>query len=56
MTDQQEVISPDSMDTISSRQVTRIKKNIDYGIISWSNTKFSNLNHKNCVTNSEENY
>ena len=29
--------------TISSRQVMRIKKNIDKGIISWSNTKFSKL-------------
>ena len=29
--------------TISSRQVMRIMKNIDKGIISWSNTKFSKL-------------
>ena len=27
--------------TISSRQVMRIEKNINHGIISWSNTKFS---------------
>ena len=36
-------ISPYSINTISSRQVVRIKKNINLEIISWSNTKFSEL-------------
>ena len=39
----QDKISPYNIDTISSRQVMRIKKNINQGIISWSNTKFSKL-------------
>ena len=39
----QDRISPYNVITISSRQVMRIKKNIDKGIISWSNTKFSKL-------------
>ena len=39
----QDKISPYNIDTISSRQVMRIKKNISQGIISWSNTKFSKL-------------
>ena len=30
-------------DTISSKQVMRIKKKINYRIINWSNTKFSKL-------------
>ena len=33
-------ISPYNINTISSRQVMRIKKNINKGIISWSNIKF----------------
>ena len=39
----QDRISPYNINTISSRQVMRIEKNINYGIISWSNTKFSKL-------------
>ena len=39
----QDRISPYNINTISSRQVMRIEKNINYGIISWSNTKFSEL-------------
>ena len=35
----------------------RIKKNINLGIISWSNTKFSELTlYKNCMLDSKENY
>ena len=32
-----------NINTISSRQVMRIEKNINYGIISWSNTDFPTL-------------
>ena len=39
----QDRISPYNINTISSRQVMRIKKNINKGIISSSNTKFSIL-------------
>ena len=39
----QDRISPYNINTISSRQVMRIKKNINEGIISWTNTKFSKL-------------
>ena len=42
-TSDQDRISPYNINTISSRQVMRIEKNINYGIISWSNTKFSEL-------------
>ena len=42
----QDKISPHNIDTISSRQVMGIKKNINQGIISWSNTKFSKLTSK----------
>ena len=38
-----ERISPYTISTISSRQVMRIKKNTNQGIISWSNSKFSKL-------------
>ena len=38
----QERISPYNINTISTRKVMRIKKK-DQGIISWSNTKFSEL-------------
>ena len=34
----------------------RIKKNINLGIISWSNTKFFELTFKNCTAGSKENY
>ena len=40
-TGDQDRISPYNINTISSRQVMRIEKNINHGIISWSNTKFS---------------
>ena len=33
----------------------RIKKNINLGIISWLNTKFSE-HYKNCMVDSKENY
>ena len=39
----QEGISPYNIGTISIRQVMRIKKTINLGIINWSNTKFSEL-------------
>ena len=39
----QDKISPCIVSTISTGQVMRIKKNINWGIIDWSNTKFSKL-------------
>ena len=42
-TSDQDRISPYSVNTISSRQVMRIEENINHWIISWSNTKFSEL-------------
>ena len=39
----QDRIFPYNIDTISSRQVMRIKKKISQEITSWSNTKFSKL-------------
>ena len=36
----QDRISPYNIKTISIRQVMRIKKNVNKGIISWSNSKF----------------
>ena len=39
----QDRISTNNINTVSSRQVMRIKKNIDKEIISWSNTKFLQL-------------
>ena len=39
----QDGISPYNIDTMSIRQVMRIKKTINLGIINWSNTKFSEL-------------
>ena len=42
----------------SPAQVMRIKKNINLGIISWSNTKFSELPvtfYENCMVDSKEN-
>ena len=39
-------ISPNSINTISSRQVVRKKKYINLGIISRSNAKFSELTSK----------
>ena len=52
----QDRISPYNINTISSRQVMRMKKNINWGIISWSNTKFSKLKYKNYMADSKENY
>ena len=52
----QDRISPYSINTISSKQVVRIKKYINLRIISWSNTKFSELKNKNCIVESKENY
>ena len=49
-------ISPSHINIISTRWVMRIKKNITLGIIAWSNTKFSKLQHyKNCMVDSKEN-
>ena len=39
----QDRISPYIINTLSTREVMRIKKNIDLGLISWFNTKFSEL-------------
>ena len=39
----QDRISPYNSYTISRRQVMRIKKNVNKGIIGWSDTKFSKL-------------
>ena len=39
-----EWISLDNINIISSKLVMRIKKNINHGAISWSNTKFSKTN------------
>ena len=36
-------ISPYNINEISNRRVMRMKKNINQGIVSWSNTKFSKL-------------
>ena len=40
-TSDQDRISPHNINTISSRQVMRIEKNVYHGITIWSNTKFS---------------
>ena len=39
----QDRISPYNINTVSTRQVMRINKNINWGIISWSNNKFLKL-------------
>ena len=39
----QDRISPYIINTIASRQVMRIKRNSNKGIISWSSNKFSKL-------------
>ena len=39
----QDRISPYNINTISTRKVMRIKKNINLGIIDWSITKFPDL-------------
>ena len=45
----QDRISLYNINTISSRQAMRIKKNISWGIIKWSNAKFSQLSSKEPV-------
>ena len=57
----QDRISPYNIITISSRQLMRIKKNIDYIIrgliISWSKTKFSKLTSQELLmADRKENY
>ena len=42
-TSDQDRISPLSINTLSSRQLMRIKKDINQGVSSWSNIKFSEL-------------
>ena len=42
--------------TISSRQMIRITKNINWGIISWLDAKFFKLIQKNCIADRKENY
>ena len=44
-----------NINTVSSRQVMRIKKNINHGIISRSNTDLPEL-MKNCIADGKENY
>ena len=39
----QDKISPYNINTTSSRQVMSLKKNINEGIVNWSNTKFSKV-------------
>ena len=39
----QDRISPYNTNTISTRQVMRVKKTINLGIVSWSNNKFFEL-------------
>ena len=52
----QDRISPYDINTISSRIVMRLEKNINKEIISWLNTEFSELNLKNCMKYSKKNY
>ena len=43
--------------TISCRQVMRMKKNINYGITNWSDTKLSKPKHNEShLADSKENY
>ena len=39
----QDIISPYHVNTVSTIQMMRIQRNINFGIFSWSNTKFSEL-------------
>ena len=50
----QERTSLYNINTISSRQVMRIKKNISQGIVSWSNTNSPNQHHKSCIADNKE--
>ena len=59
----QDRISPNNTNTMSSRQVMRIKKNMNYGIISAlisslvdPFTNSPNQHHKNCLADNKENY
>ena len=49
-------ISPYDINTISSRIVMRLEKNINKEIISWLNNKFSKWNLKSCMKYSKKNY
>ena len=53
----QDRISPYQINTISNRQVTRIKKNILFGeyVLVDSLPKSQNLHHKNCMADWNEN-
>ena len=52
----QDRISRYDINTISSRIVMRLEKNINKEIISWLNTKFFEWNLKNCMKYSKKNY
>ena len=52
----QDRISPYNIKTKSRGQVMRKKKNMNKGIIRWSNMKLSELNRKNCKADIKENY
>ena len=45
----QDIIFPYTTNTISSKQVMRIKENINQEIIGWFNTKFSKLTPEKIV-------
>ena len=51
----QDRIYPHNINSISTRWVIRTKKIINLGIISWSNTKFSELTLQECMVDSKEN-
>ena len=52
----QDRISPYDINTISSRIVMRLEKNINKEIISWLNAKLSEWNLKDCIKYSKKNY
>ena len=52
----QDRISPYNINTISTRQVMRIKKTINLGIISYLILNSLNYHHNNCMILSKENY
>ena len=54
-TSDQDRISLYNVTTTSSRRVMRIKKNINYGVSGWSNSKFPKLTYKICMADSKEN-
>ena len=51
----QDRISPYNINSISTRWVIRTKKIINLRIISWYNTKFSELTLQECMVDSKEN-